>query len=42
VQDHGGHLEAASEGPGRGSRLVVTLPLAQVNKESRHRYQIAS
>jgi len=27
VQSHGGHVEASSEGIGRGSRFVVTLPL---------------
>jgi len=28
VQEHGGHIEASSGGPGQGSRLEVTLPLA--------------
>ena len=27
VQDHGGEITAASEGPGRGSRFQITLPL---------------
>jgi two-component system CheB/CheR fusion protein len=28
VEKHGGHVSAHSEGPGRGSEFVVTLPLA--------------
>ncbi len=27
VQDHGGTIEAFSDGPGRGSRFQLTLPL---------------
>ncbi len=27
VADHHGHIEAASEGPGKGSQFIVTLPL---------------
>ncbi len=27
VQDHGGEIHATSEGPGRGSRFQITLPL---------------
>jgi signal transduction histidine kinase len=42
VQDHGGEIEAASAGPGKGSRLTVSLPLVDAHKESQHRYQIAS
>ncbi len=29
VEMHGGSIEAASEGPGRGSRITILLPLAQ-------------
>ncbi len=33
VESHGGHLRAFSEGPGRGSRFIVELPLhAQVRQ----------
>lgn len=31
VESHGGHLRAASDGPGQGSRLVMELPLAAQN-----------
>jgi PAS domain S-box-containing protein len=34
VQMHGGSIEAASEGPGRGSRFVVRLPLAIAQREA--------
>ncbi len=30
VADHGGHIEAASDGPGRGATFRVALPLAQI------------
>ncbi len=29
VELHGGHIEARSEGPGRGSEFIVTLPVAR-------------
>ncbi len=48
ISDHGGHIEAASAGPGRGSQFHVTLPLAETKpnanlaeKETSHRYQAA-
>ncbi|REK18495.1 MAG: sensor histidine kinase [Planctomycetota bacterium] len=41
VADHDGHIEALSEGPGLGSRMRVTLPLAGSQKENDHRYQAA-
>jgi signal transduction histidine kinase len=30
ITDHGGRIEATSDGPGRGSTFQVTLPLAQI------------
>ncbi|MDX1962652.1 MAG: HAMP domain-containing sensor histidine kinase [Pirellulales bacterium] len=49
VTDHGGTLDAASPGPGLGSRFTVTLPVANKNtpqgsaslQESSHRHQAA-
>ncbi len=41
VADHAGHIEATSAGPGRGSRFVVRLPLAEPHQENHHRYQAA-
>ncbi|MCC6492315.1 MAG: HAMP domain-containing histidine kinase [Pirellulales bacterium] len=41
VEEHHGRIEAASDGPGRGSRFVVSLPAEHVNKETHHRYQAA-
>ncbi|HTQ40231.1 MAG TPA: HAMP domain-containing sensor histidine kinase [Pirellulales bacterium] len=32
VSEHGGQIEAASAGPGRGSQFHVTLPLAEAKK----------
>ncbi len=34
IQDHDGTIEATSEGPGRGSRLQVTLPLKAQEKKN--------
>jgi len=41
VQEHHGNIEATSDGVGRGSRLVVLLPVHHWNKENHHRYQAA-
>ncbi len=41
VEEHRGRIEATSDGPGRGSRFVVSLPAGDLNKETRHRYQAA-
>jgi signal transduction histidine kinase len=41
VEEHRGRIEATSEGPGRGSRFIVTLPAPLANKETHHRYQAA-
>ena len=42
VTDHGGRIEAKSDGPGTGSELIVQLPLADaVDKEIHNRYQAA-
>jgi two-component system NtrC family sensor kinase len=43
VEEHRGRIEATSDGPGRGSTFVVTLPAADgaEHKERRHRYQAA-
>ena len=41
VADHDGRIEAKSDGPGKGSQLIVTLPLAGSQKENDHRYQAA-
>ena len=30
VTDHGGHIEAASDGPSRGATFLIRLPLAQI------------
>jgi two-component system NtrC family sensor kinase len=41
VEDHGGHIDAHSDGPAKGSRFTVALPLAEKQKEREHRYQAA-
>lgn len=39
VADHGGSIDAASDGPSRGSQFRVRLPLVKDEKEKHHRYQ---
>ena len=41
VQEHRGSIDVQSDGPGRGSRFVVSLPAHGVAKEESHRYQAA-
>lgn len=41
VEEHHGNIVATSEGAGRGSRFVVSLPFRQLTKEKNHRYQAA-
>ncbi len=41
VEEHQGEIEAVSEGIGKGSRLVVSLPTGQKDKETNHRYEAA-
>jgi len=39
VIDHGGQIDAQSEGPARGSTFQVRLPLTQMHKETEDRYR---
>jgi signal transduction histidine kinase len=39
VIDHGGQIDAHSEGPGRGSTFQVRLPLTEMHKETEDRYR---
>lgn len=41
IDDHGGHIEAHSDGPGTGACFVVSLPREHARKESGHQYQAA-
>jgi signal transduction histidine kinase len=42
IDGHGGRITAESEGPGKGSRLTVIVPLERLTtKENRHHYQAA-
>jgi signal transduction histidine kinase len=41
VDDHGGRIEASSDGPGMGSRFRVTLPLTPAMKDYEKRHQAA-
>ena len=41
VADHGGHIEAASDGTGQGSTFRVFLPLSTSQKEPHYRRQAA-
>ncbi len=41
IADLGGDIEAASDGPGRGSTFRVHLPLCRITKESDDRRQAA-
>ena len=41
VEEHQGSIEAVSEGVGRGSRFVVSLPANYSAKETDHHYQAA-
>lgn len=42
VQDHAGELVASSEGPGMGSKFVLTLPLEKTNLQSHETIKAAA
>jgi len=42
VQDHAGELVASSEGPGMGSKFVLTLPLEKTNSQSHETIKAAA
>jgi signal transduction histidine kinase len=39
VVDHGGQIDAQSQGPGRGSTFQVRVPLSETHKETENRYR---
>jgi two-component system NtrC family sensor kinase len=41
VVEHRGQIDATSDGPGKGSRFVVSLPALVTDKEIHHRHQAA-
>jgi signal transduction histidine kinase len=41
VAEHRGQIDATSDGPGRGSQFVVSLPALITDKEVQHRHQAA-
>ena len=41
VTEHGGTIEAASDGPGRGAQFRVTLPLVKYEENEQERHQAA-
>jgi signal transduction histidine kinase len=41
VAEHRGQIDATSDGPGKGSRFVVSLPALVTDKEIHHRHQAA-
>ncbi len=42
VQQHGGRLEAYSDGPGKGTRMDVYLPLGEVKEQTHEQRQAAA
>ena len=42
VDEHGGHIDVFSDGPGKGSSVTVRLPLDDmIKKENNHRHHAA-